>query len=82
MTTHSSDTNPEAEAVQFRIWAEMPGWRKLELVGELNKMARELALSGLRERYPNASEDELKRRLMDLTLGPELAERVYGPIPS
>ncbi len=82
MVTQSSDTSPEAEAVQFRIWGEMPGWRKLELVGEMNKMVRELALSGLRERYPNAPEDELKRRLADLTLGPELAERVYGPLPS
>ncbi len=81
MTTQSSDTSPEAEAVQFRIWAEMPGWRKLELVGEMNRMVRELMLAGLRERYPNASEEEIKRRLMDLTLGPELAERVYGPLP-
>ncbi len=81
MSTQSADTSPEAEALQFRIWAEMPGWRKLELVGEMNKMARELALAGLRQRYPNASESELKRRLMDLTLGPELAARVYGPLP-
>ena len=80
MSTQSPDTSPEAEAIQFRIWSEMPGWRKLELVGELNKMARELALSGLRQRYPNASESELIRRLADLTLGPELAERVYGPL--
>jgi len=39
-----------------------------------------LALSGLRQRHPQASEDELRRHLADLWLGPELAARVYGPL--
>ena len=72
---------PEAEAVQFRIWRDMPPWRKLELVGELNEMVRDLALVGLRQRYLLASPEELKRRLADLVLGEELAARVYEPLP-
>ncbi len=78
--TLSRDTAPEAEAVQLEIFRRMPGRKKLELVEEANRSARELALAGLRQRHPEAGPDELFRRLMDLTLGEDLAERVYGPL--
>ncbi len=38
-----------------------------------------LALAGLRNRHPQAGEAEIRRRLMDLLLGEELAAKVYGP---
>lgn len=75
-----NDTHPEVEAVQIELLRQAPVWRKLELVAQLNAMARDLALTGLRERYPDASEAEIKRRLADLLLGEELAEKAYGPI--
>jgi hypothetical protein len=73
------DTSPEAEAVLVRLWRETPAWRKWELMEDLNRAARLLALDGLRRRYPEAAPDELRRRLADLLLGPELAAEVYGP---
>jgi hypothetical protein len=57
-----------------------PPWRKLHMVGQLNQAVRTLALSGLRQRYPQATPQELRRRLADLLLGPDLAARVYGPL--
>ena len=77
--TLSRDTTPEAEAVMLEIYRNMPPGRKLALVEEMNRSARDLALSGLRRRHPGASPEELFRRLMDLTLGEELASEVYGP---
>ena len=44
--------------------------------------AKQLAFSGLHQRYPNTSEAELRRRLADLLLGSELAEKTYGPLIS
>jgi hypothetical protein len=38
---------------------------------------RTLALSGLRQRYPQATPQELRRRLADLLLGPSLAAQAY-----
>jgi len=81
MATQARDTSPDAERVQFQIWRAMPAWRKLELVAQMNETVRELAMLGLRERYPNATPAELKRRYADLILGEELAERVYGKLP-
>jgi len=48
------------------------------LIEEANRMSRNLALAGLRERHPGASPEEIRRRLMGLLLGEELASRIYG----
>lgn len=77
MVTLSADTSPEAERVQIELLRQTPSWRKMEMVAELNAMVRDLMMAGLRQRYPNATPDELRRRLADLVLGPELAARVY-----
>jgi hypothetical protein len=75
-----SDTRPEAEQVLIDLLRAAPAWRKLEMIDQLNRAVRILALSGLRQRHPQASSEELRRRLADLLLGPELAARVYGPL--
>jgi len=74
------DTSPEAEQVLISLLRQAPAWRKLEMVGQMNQTVRTLALSGLRHRYPQATPEELRRRLADLLLGAELATRVYGPL--
>lgn len=76
-----SDTDPSVERVQIELIRQAPAWRKMELLGQMNLTVKTLALIGLRERYPNASEPEIKRRLADLLLGEELAAKVYGPYP-
>jgi hypothetical protein len=75
------DTTPEAEVILFKLWREAPAWRKLEMMEGLNRLARQLALMGLRQRFPEASDEELRWRLAVITLGEELATRVYGPVP-
>jgi len=80
MSALYSDTDPKMEALQIRLLRESPAWRKMEMLAQLNASARLLALSGLRQRYPGASESELHRRLADLLLGEDLARKVYGEI--
>ncbi|NCF66071.1 MAG: hypothetical protein GWP61_08850 [Chloroflexi bacterium] len=77
-----TDTHPEAERVLTMLLRQAPVWRKLQMLGELNHTANQLALEGLRDIYPQATEAELQRHLADLLLGPELAEKAYGPQPS
>jgi hypothetical protein len=50
------------------------------MVADMNATVRVLALVGLRERYPEAGPEELRRRLADLLLGEELAAKAYGPL--
>jgi hypothetical protein len=80
MSTLSRDTDPEAERIQIELLRQMPPWRKLQLIDQLTQTWYVLALTGLKQRYPRASDDELRRRLADLVLGSELAARVYGPL--
>ena len=75
------DTSPEAAAVQLRIYREMSPSRKIRLVEDANHTARVLALSGLVERFPRASREELHLRLFHLVLGNDLATKAYGPLP-
>jgi hypothetical protein len=72
------DTRPEAVEVQVAMLRQLPAWRKLEMVGQLNQMVQTLALSGLRQWRTEATPEELHRLLADLLLGPELAARAYG----
>lgn len=74
------DTRPDAEAVLIALLREAPAWRKLRMVGQMNEAVRELLLSGLRTRYPDATHQELRRLLADHLLGVELAARAYGPL--
>ena len=81
MATLSPDTDPEIEKVQIEGLRQMPAWRKLAMVGSMNRMVRALALAGLRERYPDDTPAQRQRRLADLVLGPELAACAFGPGP-
>ena len=77
-----TDTHQEAERILTDLLRQAPVWRKLQMLGSLNRTANQLALEGLRDKYPLAAESELHRHLADLLLGPILAQKVYGPRPS
>jgi hypothetical protein len=80
MTTLSSDTPPEIERLQIERLRQMPSWRKMALMAGMGQTVRLLALAGLRQRYPDDTPAQQRRRLADLLLGPELADRAYGPV--
>jgi len=82
MTTLFADTGSEAERVLIELLRRASVARKLEMLGQMNAAARQLALQGLRARHPGATETQLQRYLADLLLGPELAARAYGPRPA
>jgi hypothetical protein len=80
MSPFYTDTSPAMEALQVQLLRNAPSWRKMEILAGLNASARSLAITGLRQRFPQASEAELNRRLADLLLGPDLARKVFGEV--
>lgn len=74
------DTSPEIERRQLQAWRDMSAAEKANLVTGLTTATRELALAGMRHRFPKSSEREHFLRLAILTLGPELARRAYPEI--
>jgi hypothetical protein len=73
-----SDTSPEARRVQYDLYRQMPLGRKIELICDMYDMGKQLAMAGLRMRYPDASEEEIWHLWARQHLGDELYEEVYG----
>lgn len=74
------DTSPDVERLQVERWRRMSPAQKAALVSGLTQAVWELALAGVRSRYPDASPREHFLRLAMITLGPDLARRVYPEI--
>ena len=77
MGAQYSDTSPKVEELQVELIRRMPAWRKLALLDDLNETVRAFAISGIKQRHPEATPERIRRLLAELMLGPELASRVY-----
>jgi hypothetical protein len=80
MSALYSDTHPKIEAMQIRIIRKMPAWKKISIVDGLNEMVKTLAVTGLKQRHPEAPPEQIRRMLADLMLGAELAKKVYDNV--
>lgn len=72
-----SDTDEKTEQVLLELVRAMPAWKKLEQVESLTEACRQFSLSGLRSRYPRASEEELRKRLAALVFDREIVMKAY-----
>ena len=78
MSALSSDTHPKMEQMQIELIRRMPAWKKFAIVDDLNETVKTLAMSGIKQRHPNATPGQVQRMVADLMLGAELARKVYG----
>ncbi|HEV7683843.1 MAG TPA: hypothetical protein VGO68_17065, partial [Pyrinomonadaceae bacterium] len=60
----SLDTTPEAQQMHFELMRRLPGWRRLTLAFDLTQAMRELVLTDIRRRHPDASDAEIRRRFI------------------
>ena len=72
------DTSPEAWAVFLDIQRRMTPGEKVARVFELSARVKAMAEAGLRHRYPEASDEEIRLRAIRQRLGHELFEKAYG----
>ena len=77
MSALYSDTDPKIERMQIEFIRRMPTWRKMSMVDGLNEVVKNLALTGIKQRHPTATPEQIHRMLADLMLGEELARKVY-----
>jgi len=61
---------------------ELPFEAKAEQVVALIRAAREMAMVGLRRRYPEAPAEELRLRLAALVLDADTVRKAYGWDPT
>jgi len=77
MSALFSDTHPRIEQIQIELIRRMPSWKKFALLDDLNETVKAFAVSGIKQRHPDATPEQIRRLLADLMLGPELASKVY-----
>jgi hypothetical protein len=77
MSVLSSDTHLKMERMQIEFIRRMPAWKKFAVVDGLNETVKTLAMSGIKQRHPNATPQQIQRMLAELMLGAELARKVY-----
>jgi hypothetical protein len=65
------------EQMQIEFIRRMPAWKKISMVDGLNETVKTLAMSGIKQRHPNATPQQVHRMLAELMLGAELARKVY-----
>src|SRR5215510_11515196 len=78
----SEDTSPEAQEIVFQLLRDAPAAKKLWLTFDLIQTTRLLVLSGLRQRFPNATDEEIKRHLISKLLPRDNVISAYGFDPN
>lgn len=72
------DTDPDVERVLIEMTRAMPDWKRFRQIAALSEGCRRLALVGLRSRYPNASEEELRKRFAAIVLDRDTVIKMFG----
>jgi len=72
----SMDTSPEAEAFLFAELAKKSAAEKIQMIGQASAAMKTMAMIGLRQRNPEATEHELKIKFVELYYGQDLASEI------
>lgn len=72
------DTSPEADQVQFDLLRAMTPVQRAERMSALTLAVQQLAYAGIKQRYPEASDEETWLRLAAQRLGHDTIRTVYG----
>lgn len=74
----SPDTTAEAQAMHYEMMRRLPAPKRLALAFELTEALRKLILANLRQRFPQASDEDIRRRFIARVLPRADVIRVYG----
>jgi hypothetical protein len=75
--TIPADTTLEAFHVQVAVLRRLDPSRRLELACQLSDYMREVSASGVRQRHPEYSEEQVRLAVIRLSLGENLFREVY-----
>ena len=78
MKTLSRDTTPEVQRRHYELMRALSPERRLVLAFELTEATRKLIMADLYYRFPEASEEEIRRRFIARVLPREDVIRAYG----
>ena len=74
----SEDTHPAIDRMLFDRLREMTPQQRMQATADMTRAMCQLSFAGLRLRYPNADDEELRMRAAALRLGRETMLRFFG----
>ena len=74
------DTTPEVRRRQIAALRAMGMEGRSRAMLELNQLAREFALAGIRMRHPDYDDEKVRMAFFRLTFGRKLFRDVYGDV--
>lgn len=80
MKRQADDTGPGVRRVQVELYRGMSEAEKVRYVFETYRAGQRLAMTGIRLRHPEASEEEARRLWAREHLGSELFDAAYGAL--
>jgi len=76
----SRDTSKSAAQAQVKAWRSLGGPRRFRQAWVLSESVRRIAASGVRQRHPNYSDEQVRLAVVRLTLGLELFRRCFPSV--
>ena len=74
----SQDTTPEAQRKHYELMRKLSPEQRLSMAFAVTDATRNLILADLHHRFPDANENEIKRRFIARVLSREDVIRAYG----
>ncbi|MGC4118210.1 MAG: hypothetical protein QM765_27400 [Myxococcales bacterium] len=76
------DTHPAEIARYFDLLRALSPAQRLRAASAASRRVRTFAVAGIRQRFPDADEAEIRFRLAELLYGLDVAQRHFGKTPS
>ncbi len=74
--SYTTDTSPEAYAVQLELVRRMSPIERLRKTFALSRQLKQMSLNAIRRRHPKFNENEVRLKFIELTYGKSLADDV------
>jgi len=74
----SRDTTPQAQRKHYELMRRLSPEQKLSMAFAVTDATRQLVLADVKHRFPQASEEEIRRRFIARVLPREDVIRTYG----
>lgn len=74
----SADTTLKAQDMHFELMRRLPDWKRLALAFELTEATRQLVLADILHNFPNATDEDVRRRFIARVLPRKDVISAYG----
>jgi hypothetical protein len=75
-TSYTTDTSPEAYAIQLALLRRMSPIQRLKKTFALSRQVKRMSMNAIRRRHPEFDEDAVRLKFIELTYGEALADGV------